>query len=244
MKKVLVLFVMALAINVSAQESVLLRLNYTKGDVYLMDMKMSQDMGTVMSMDMGMKMSQEIMSVTGDTYVSNMKIQHISMDMSQGGMNVSYDSSKSDDELDATAKMMKGQMAPMLSATIISKGNNLGDVLDIKVEPNIPNANDFAKQSGNVVYPKHKIKVGDTWTATKNEKGMNLNFVYTVKSITSTQVLLGITGQISGSAEGEITGSMDVNKESGVPTNSKINMDMTIQGQEMVSIVTIKMTKQ
>lgn len=244
MKKLLLLFVMAFAINISAQESVLLRLNYTKGDTYLMNMKMSQDMGTVMSLDMNMKMKQTITSVTGDTYVSEMKIAQIAMDMSQGGMNMSYDSSKSDDELDDAGKMMKGQMGPMLQAVITSKGNKIGEITETTVEPNVPGTSDLAKQSNNVVYPVKAVRVGDTWDMSKSEKGMKMDFTYTVKSITKETVLLDVAGVVSGAGEGTITGDMKVSRDSGVPLVSNVNMKMTVNGQEMLTKMSATMTKQ
>jgi hypothetical protein len=242
MKKLLYLVVFAFTINATAQ-SALLRLNYNKGDKYTMNMKMSQDMGAVMSMDMTMKMSQEIKSVTGDEYVSEMKIGKITMDMSQGGMNMSYDSSKSDAELDQMGQMMKGQMEPMLKAVITAKGNNLGEVISTTVEPNTPGTSDLANQSSNVVYPKNKVKVGDTWDYTKSDKGMTMTFKYTVKSITSKNVVLAITGDVGGAASGTISGSMNIDRKSGVPTKSNINMDMDVQGQAMKTAMEMTMTK-
>mgnify|MGYP000005837440 CR=1 FL=1 len=242
MKKLLYLVVFAFTISATAQ-STLLRLNYTKGDKYTMNMKMSQDMGTVMSMDMTMKMTQEITSVTGDEYVSEMKIAKMTMDMSQGGMNISYDSTKSDDELDQAGQMMKAQMGPMLKAVITAKGNNLGEVLSTEMEPNIPGAGDFANQSSNVVYPKEKVKVGDTWDFKKSDKGMNMNFKYTVKSITATSVILDISGDVDGMATGTISGSMNIDRKSGVPLKSNISMDMDVQGQTMKTVMELTMTK-
>jgi hypothetical protein len=244
MKKLLILFVMAFAINVGAQESALLRLNYKKGDSYIMNTKMSQDMGAMMSMDMNMILKQDITSVDGDTYVSEMKITQMTMDMSQGGNNMSYDSSKSDEELDAGGKMMKSQMGPMLQAVITVKGNSMGEISETTVEPNIPGAEDLAKQSSNVVFPENAVRVGDTWTMTKSVQGMDMNFVYKVKSITKEVVLLGVSGSVGGMAEGTIAGDVKVDRNSGVPLNSTINMNMTIQGQVMITEMTATMTKQ
>lgn len=129
MKKLAILFTMVFAINVVAQESVLLRLNYKKGETYITSVKMSQDAGTMMSMDINTKMSQKITEVSGSEYTSTMKIVSMEMNMNQGGMSVSYDSTKSDDELDETGKMMKAQMGPMLKAVVTAKGNNLGKYL-------------------------------------------------------------------------------------------------------------------
>tara|TARA_R110002124_G_scaffold199052_1_gene365868 strand:+ start:5725 stop:6459 length:735 start_codon:yes stop_codon:yes gene_type:complete len=244
MKKLLILIVIAFTINTNAQESVLLRLNYKKGDSYEMNMKMSQDMGAAMSMDMGMKMKQNITNVAGDTYMSEMKITQISMDMSQGGMNMSYDSSKSDEELDATGKMMKGQMEPMLQAVITVKGNKIGEIIETTVVPDIPGTSDFAKQSSNIVYPKKVVRVGDTWAINKSDKGMTMNFTYKVKSITKNNVLLDISGVVSGAGEGTITGDIKVERNSGVPLISNINMKIVVQGQDMVTKMTATMTKQ
>ena len=244
MKKLFALLIVAFTISAVAQESALLRLKYTSGDVYVMDMKMAQDMGTMMSMDMGMKMEQTITSVSGDAYESTMKIAFISMDMSQGGMNVSYDSSKSEDELDASGKMMQAQMAPMLQAVISVKGNNLGEVSETTVEPNIPGTADLAKQSNGVVYPTEAVRVGDTWTMSKSDKGMNMNFVYTVASIAKDVVVLDVSGKVAGMAEGVIKGDINIDRNSGVPSVSNVVMDMTAQGQKMSIKTTITMAKQ
>lgn len=243
MKKLLILIVIAFTINTNAQESTLLRLNYKKGDVYVTNMKMSQEMGTVMSMDLTIIMNTDITDSSKDTYVSKMKIANISMDMSQGGMNMSYDSSKSDEELDAMGKKMKAQMGPMLQAVITIKGNTLGEVTVTSIEPNIPGASDFANQSNNVIYPKKAVRVGDTWTMNKEDKGMSIDFTYTVKSITKTNVLLDVTGKVTGNATGTVTGSMDVDKKSGMPLISKIDMNLTTQGQDLITKMVATTTK-
>lgn len=243
MKKLLVLFLLVSSSITVAQESIKLRLNYEKGDIYIASMKMSQDMGAVMSMGMDVDMSIEITEVNDDTYQSKMKFKKMKMDMLQGGNAISFDSSKSDDELDDMGKMMKAQMEPMLKAVILAKGNNLGEVLELKVEPNVPGMSDMGNQATSVAYPKEAIQVGSTWTAKKNEKGMVLDFIYTVKSITKDQVELDISGKVSGVATGTISGKMQVDKVSGVPNNSLIDMDLNISGQKMKSKITLTMKK-
>jgi hypothetical protein len=244
MKKLLILLVMVFAINITAQESTLLRLNYKNGDSYIMDMKVSQDAGTVMSMIMNMKMKQDITSVTGDTYVSQMKIFHISMDMNQGGMNMNYDSSKKDDELDEMGKMLKSQMGPMLQAVITVKGNSIGEVTETIVEPNVPGTQDLANQSSNVVYPEKAVKVGDTWTMSKLDQGMDMSFIYKVTSITKEHVLIDVAGTVAGIADGTISGDMKVDRNSGVPLVSNVNMSMTSQGQDLSTKMTATISKQ
>ena len=225
------------------QEKVLLRLNYEKGDTYEMNMKMSQNMGATMSMNTNMIMLQDVKSVSGDEYEIDSKITKIVMNMSQGGMQMSYDSSKKEEELDQTGKMMKAQMGPMLQAVITTKGNNLGKVLETTVVPNVPGASDLTQQSSSVIYPENEVSVGDTWTMNKDNKGMKFNFVYKVKEITLKNVLLDISGTVEGMATGSITGSMNLDKKSGLPLTSKINMAMKVQGQDLKTNVDMTMVK-
>lgn len=241
-KLILLLFVVSANISL-AQEAVLLRLNYEKGAAYDVSMTMSQEMGTVMSMGMGITMNLKITDVGEDTYNSEMKFTKMTMDMLQGGNAMSFDSTKSDEDLDEAGKQMKTQMQPMLEALMYAKGNNLGEILEIKIEPNVMGMEDIAKQSSSVVYPKEAVKVGDSWTMIKEEKGMKMDFVYTVKSITENSVILDLSGEISGMALGKITGDMQIDRASGIPLDSNINMLMNMNGQEMTTKVTMKTTK-
>jgi uncharacterized protein DUF6263 len=242
MKKFFTLLLFATFFVSIAQESTLLRVNYNKGDKYIMTMDMKQDM-TAMNMLMKMDMSIDIKDVEGDVYNTEMKIKRISMDMSQSGMNMSYDSDKSEDELDAMGKQMQMQFAPMLEMVIFAKTNNLGEVLETRIEPNIPNADQFTNQSSSVVYPENKVKVGDTWSFEKDTQGMKMGFVYTVKSITKDKVLLDVSGKISVLAEGTISGNMEIDKAKGIPLKSTIEMDMSISGQKVKTSISVTMNK-
>ncbi|WP_435263246.1 DUF6263 family protein [Tenacibaculum sp. nBUS_03] len=241
-KKIIALLLLVTTITF-AQEKVLLRLKYEKGDSYTLNMKMSQNMGSVMSMDMNIAMIQDVKSASSTEYTSEMKITKVVMNMVQQGMPMSYDSTKKAEELDDTGKMMKSQMDPMLKAVITMNVNNLGKVLESKVEPNIPGISDLANQSSNVVYPEKAVAVGDTWTMSKNNKGMDFNFVYKVKSITSKTVLLDVTGKVAGVAAGDIIGTMNIDKKSGVPTESKIDMKMKLQEQDLKTTINMTMSK-
>ncbi len=245
MKKILILLLLGVSILSAAQEKVLLRLNYVEGQKYAMSMSMSQVIGDdIITNDMQIDMQYDITKVTGDTYESNAKITRMAMDMRQDQLAVSYDTNKKHEELDETGQMMKTRLEPMLSATIITKGDNLGNILETRVEPSdIEGAADFADQSGSVIYPKEKVAVGDTWTKTKVDNAMTFNFIYKVKAINRNNILVDISGSISGTASGDITGTMDIDRDSGMPTLSKINMTMSIEGQKSTTDMTAKFTK-
>lgn len=243
MKKLVVLFLVISATISSAQDPVLLRLNYEKGASYSVSMNMSQEMGTMMSMGMSIDMGMKIIDAKGENYESEMKFTKISMDMLQGGNIISFDSSKSDDELDEAGKMMKTQMGPMLEAVVLTKGNNLGEITEAVIEPNVPGMEDIANQSSNVVYPKEAVKVGSTWTMSKDEKGMKMDFLYTVTSILKETILLDLSGDVSGMADGKITGNIKIDRTSGIPLETLMNMNLSVNGQELTSKVSVTTRK-
>lgn len=235
MKKILVIFLIAVNFAAHCQESILLRFNYIKGDNYLIKMKLSQDMGEVMTNNMNFEMSQKITETTDDTFDSEIRIEKISMKVVQSGNEVFYDSSLDEEDLDAVGKSMKTQMDPMLNAVVFVKSNNLGEVTETKVEPNVMGLEDMSNQSSNVVYPKEAVSVGSSWDMVKSEKGMEMKFTYTVKSISDQWVVLDISGSVSGLGAGEIKGQMTVDKNTGIFKTSTINMDMTIAGQKLLT---------
>ncbi|WP_428742834.1 DUF6263 family protein [Tenacibaculum sp.] len=242
-KKIIALLLFVSTITL-AQEKVLLRLNYEKGDSYTMNMKMAQVMGMgAMTNDMDIQMKYDITNASKDTYESTAKYTKMVMNMKQGAMNMSYDSTKKDEELDEAGKMMKSQMKPMLESTIFMKGDRMGTILESKAEPNFKGAEKITEQSSSVVYPENAVAVGDTWTMSKNQEGMNMDFTYKVKSISSKNVLLDVSGKVSGVAEGDITGSIDIDKKSGILTESKINMTMKVQGQDLTTNMVVNQFK-
>lgn len=233
MKK-LVLFFLVISVNMSvAQEAVLLRLNYENNATYSTKTTVSQEMGAMMSMEMSMDMEMEVMAVENENYDTKTKFTNMSMEMLQGGNLMTFDSSKSDDELDAAGKMMKSQMGPMLEAVIYSNVTTLGEASVVSIEPMIPGVEDIANQSSIVVYPKEAVKVGSTWTMSKEEKGMKMDFLYTVQSISKENVLVDVSGEVSGMGSGKITGNITINRASGIPIKSLIEMNLSVSEQQL-----------
>ena len=233
MKK-LVLFFLVISVNMSvAQEGVLLRLNYENNATYSTKTIVSQEMGAMMSMEMSMDMEMEVTAVENENYDTKTKFTNMSMEMLQGGNLMTFDSSKSDDELDAAGKMMKSQMGPMLEAVIYSNVTTLGEASVVSIEPMIPGVEDIANQSSVVVYPKEAVKMGSTWTMSKEEKGMKMDFLYTVQSISKENVLVDVSGEVSGMGSGKITGNITINRASGIPIKSLIEMNLSVAEQQL-----------
>ncbi|MHB0754134.1 DUF6263 family protein [Polaribacter sp. M15] len=243
MKKLVFLLIAVITVNLAAQESVVLRYNYKKGDIYQIKMLMSQDMGAVMSQKTGSIMTQKTIDVVGDTIVNQTKIDKMVMDMNQGGQEMNYDSSKKEEDLDAAGKMMKEQMKPILSALVTTKSNGLGEVFSTVIEPNIPQVAQMGNKGSSVVYPKEALKVGSFWSSTNNESGMTMAMKYTVKSISDKVVMLTVSGDISGMGSGTISGDMTIDRSSGVASETQLKMKLDIQGQQMLMSVEGSMEK-
>ena len=118
MKKFILLAVLMISFAATAQESVLLRLNYNKGDNYVTSVELKQSMGAQGGMSMTMLMNSNVSNVDDKSIMLESKVESIVMNMNQGGMVMDYDSNKSSEELDQMGQMMKSQFDPILKATI------------------------------------------------------------------------------------------------------------------------------
>lgn len=131
MKKIILLAFATATFTASAQESVLLRLNFNKGDNYLTTVELKQNMGVQGKMNMNMEMNSTVSSADDKAIMLESKIGSIIMNMNQGGMAKSYDSNKSSEELDQMGQMMKSQFDPILQATIYNSLDRYGNVLEV-----------------------------------------------------------------------------------------------------------------
>ena len=135
MKKIILLALVITNFTATAQESVLLRLNYNKGDNYITNVELSQNMGGQGEMNMNMGMYSTVSNVDDKAIILESKIESIVMTMNQGGMAMNYDSNKTDEELDPMGQMMKSQFDPILQATIYNTFDRYGNVLEVRMEP-------------------------------------------------------------------------------------------------------------
>ncbi len=242
MKKIILLVCVGLSISLFSQESVSLRLKYKVGDIYAIKMVTKQNVETMMSMNMNTGLELKVVGKEGENFLTESKINSISMDMIQGGMTLAYSSDMKEEDLDEGGKMMKNQMEPILKAIIKSTTSPLGESSNISVTPEIAGAADMANQNG-VVYPEKSLKVGDSWTAEKNTNGMTITSNYTVKSIGKESVILDVSGKISGIAIGDVSGKLTVDYATGIPAESIINLNASIQGSKMTTEIILTMEK-
>ncbi len=234
MKKLMIVAFLAISNVVCvAQESVLLRYNVKKGDTYEVTMRMKQDLGATGGMNMKFSFNMNITNVSSDDFLSETKVKTISMDMLQGGNVMSYDSTKSDDELDMMGKQMKAQFAPFFDAVIYSTTSKNGKIINTEIKPDTPALSEFKDQNNSIEYPKEKVKLGSSWSVDKEEQGMKMKTIYTVSKITKDKVLLDVSGNVTGLGTGTISGRIVVDKVSGMPTDSDVSVSISAGGVEV-----------
>ena len=243
MKKIILLALVITTFTATAQESVLLRLNYNKGDNYLTTVELKQSMGVQGEMNMNMEMNSNVSSADNQAIILESKIGSIVMDMNQGGMAMSYDSNKSGEELDQMGQMMKSQFDPILQATIYNSVDRYGNVLEVRTEPSLAGMEQFTGNQNAINFPVEEVSVGSSWTSEVDKQGMKILTKYTVSEIADGAVLLEISGEVSGLATGAMNGKSTVDISSGIQTASTIEMTMSVQGMEMSFITTSTMTK-
>jgi hypothetical protein len=244
MKRILIALLVITSIAVSAQESVLLRLNYTEGDSYLMTVESKQGMGAQGGVNMKMNMGMIVSEVSGGNVKTESKILSVALDMMQGGMAMSYDSNKKDEELDQMGQMLKSQFDPMMNSIIYNSYDKLGNITETKVEPSVPGMNQLTEASGSVIYPNEKISVGSSWSSNKDNQGMKTTTTYTVSQIKDGIVYLDITGNVSGvAASGSVKGSSEIEVSTGLAKKTSIEVAISNQGMDITINSNITMTK-
>ena len=244
MKKVLIALLVITTLSATAQESVLLRLNYTKGDSYLVTTESNQSMGAQGGMNMKMTMGMIVADVEEEIIKTESQITSIVMDMMQGGMTMNYDSNKSDEELDQMGQMLKSQFAPMMEAIIYNTLDHQGNMIDTKLDPAIPGMEQITNRSMNTInYPKEKISVGSSWTSENENQGMKMTTKYTVSSIADGLVTLDVSGDMSGAGTGTIKGKSTVEISSGISNNSEIEITIATQGMNITATTKITVSK-
>ncbi|MBA6155273.1 hypothetical protein H3Z83_01860 [Tenacibaculum sp. S7007] len=244
MKKFLVVLLLSVSAISMSQEKVLLRLNYEVGANYEMSMKMNNDMGVAL-MDMDMNMNIEVTGKEEESFLTKTSFTYMAMKVLQGAEEkVNYNSNMKDEELSAEGKKFKSQIAPMMEAVMFSKTSNLGEAKIIKVEPNTPGIEQYVNQSNRtVVYPKEEVTVGSTWTNTQSNQGISMELTYTVKEITKDKVFTTLSGNMSMMPGAKITGSTNIDRASGIPIKSVINIEIDMMGKVVKNTVVGTMSK-
>lgn len=240
MKKIVYVLVMLVSLSLTAQE-VSLKINYKKGDQYLMKMTMNQTLGLMGGMKMEAEMKAKVTESTSEKITTETKITQVKVDVMQGSQTFSYDSTANEEDLDAMGKAMRTQFAPMMAAVITQVTNRYGKILEAKVEPKVPGMDNFGQQSE---YPKEPVKVGSTWTSVVDDDASGkITMNYKVDKITDTTVYASITGVASAIPGSTITGSLEVDIATGNPNKVEVTINAVAEGSTISVSTSMTSTK-
>jgi hypothetical protein len=244
MKKTLaILFLIAYSFTGIAQESVLLRWKNKVGDKFKVTATIKQDMGKAGGMDMKMSMSMKIIDKKEENYICEMQYKRVVMNMLQGGVNMSFDTAKKEEDLSETERAFNKEMKPMLDAVMTATYDDRGNTKIIKVTPDVPAIKELADQYESVAYPKEAVKVGSSWVTEKENKGIKIQMTQTVKKITKEKVFVAITGKAIGMENMKISGNLEIERKTGIPLKFGTNIVMDVMGQKMDVSVTLETKK-
>ncbi|WP_348717480.1 DUF6263 family protein [Tenacibaculum sp. 190130A14a] len=244
MKKIALLLLLTMSIVGMAQEKVLLRLNYEKGDVYETKMHMKQDLAGMMDLDIVMNMNMKINAIEGGLYNTEMKISHVTMNMTSQGNTMKYDSNDKEEDMNRFAKGAHSKMKPILTSSMEFTYDKLADVKDVKLISGTASIDSFKENSNTIVYPKEAVELGTSWKESKTtSQGVKLNYEYKVTSIDANKVVLTITGTISEIGTGDFNGKASVDRKTGNVSEMNVDMNMNVMGQKIKQNISMTTTK-
>lgn len=235
-KKVATIFLLIASLSVAAQESAMLQYNFKKGDQYVVELSMKQDMTPIMNMDINLNMVMKALGKEGSNLKTSYQIKRMKMLMGAQGQDIEFDSDAKDEDLSDEEKKMKEEIEPALKAIIYQTIDKTGKVIEQKMVPEVKGAMSLMNQNQftNMEYPTTPVKVGSSWDYKQNMSGTNMKVKYTVTKITKENVFADITGEIEGTsmagAEVKIGGKTKIDRKTGMVMNMNFDLNMSASG--------------
>ncbi|PIE50695.1 MAG: hypothetical protein CSA38_01635 [Flavobacteriales bacterium] len=226
--------------SIYAQESVLLRLKYQKGDIYSTEVKMKQ-ISPTMTNDMVIYAKAKVTDVKNGKFITENRSNKVTMDMSAMGNTIHYDSTMDESKMDEMVKGIHAQMKPFISSTFSVTYDELGQYSDVAILKGNADIEQFKEglKSSTVHHPQKAVKVGSHWSKKNETNGSELNTTYTVSKIDTDFVYLSINGKITGMATGTLTGTAKIDRKTGTLVSSNTKNTINSMGQEIKIDITI-----
>lgn len=244
--------------SVFAQKSVNLEYDLSQGDNYQFTTDIDMDMTfeamgqtTTMNQLMGIQMTSIVSSIEGDDINQDFTFDKIAMNQKIFGMEINYDSEDSSTFTSGMGAQIAEQMNKIIGATIKISMDKYGTINELDISSITDNSdlvNSFGSGNMYAVYPKHKIKVGESWEEDikpPKESEMKVHVKYTLLKANKKQVEIGVEGTISANEiegneinlSGTTSGKMIVDRASGMliqsTIESEVEMDLDKGGKKI-----------
>lgn len=250
MKKVIVpivLMIVALTtLSFTAGKGVTLRLKPNKDKTYVIEAKSNQT--TMMKIQsQTMRMTQALdtrqsfitKEISDNKVVVETKLEAVKMNMSQMGMNLTYDSENPQNNSPMIANEAKEIDKLINQPTLISY-----DELGHNENPADLDMNQLS--SVIIELPEEELNVGSTWTCIKTQEvsdfSFNVNMTYTVTGISKKSVEVSFNGTVdSQEITGSYEGTASISPATGIVMSASLknNISLTISEQGMTLPTTI-----
>ncbi len=235
----------------SAQKKVSLRYNLQKGEKYITHTSTNQDI-TMQAQGQTMTMSQVITSdistvikeSTSDTIVTSNKMDKMTMKQTMFGQELNYDSSDPSTYASGRGKQIGDALNKMIGKSYTIKMDRQGNIGSYDMSALLKEGGQVSSnlKSGNnyIVFPKHKVKVGDSWEADikpMKTDNMQIHMKYTLKKVSGKKATIGIEGTITANKingttmnlSGTQSGEVVVNLKTGWPVSSHMTQDVKMK---------------
>jgi len=243
-KKIVFFTLLVFTLNISAQ-SVQLQYNFKKGDTYLIEMSMKQNMAPIMKMDIGITMRTETINAEKGAFESKSNIKKLAIDIAAQGEQMSFNSDTKKEDLSEEDKKLKEELEPAMNVLIYQTLDKSGKILSQRTVPEMKDAERFLSQNQltNIEYPSKAMSVGSFWETTQVVSGMRMNTKFTVTKITSSRVFADVSGSVQGVEGAGIDGILEVDRKTGMPLNVKIDLNMGAAAMGMSMNIEMKAQK-
>lgn len=235
----------------NAQKKVLLKYNLKKGEKYISHMNANQDIdmeaqGQTISMNqiITSDISTVVSGVTPTEIKTTNTLDKMTMKQNVFGQELKYDSSDSSTFASGRGKLIGDALNKMIRKPYGITMDHLGNIstydLSALLKDNGKIAGNIKSGSNYVIFPNHKVKVGDSWEANikpMKTDNMKIHIKYTLEKLSGKKATIGIDGTISVNKlagqdidmSGTQTGEVVVNIKTGWTTSSHLTQDIKMK---------------
>lgn len=247
MKKILITLSILFSISVTAQESVLLRLNCKEGDKFISTISTKKNHSISSSKELTSYETTTVKKVVDSLYVFAMSIDKLIIKGNHNGEDIEYDSSVKTENISQNAAFYHYMAKPSLETTIAIATNKKGKVLDKK---RLNGSEDISRAMHTInliTFPEEPVSVGTEWKEETTENNVKTVKTYKVIKITAKKVVISLVGQkydvYIPRKKDTVEGTIEIDRETGMPIKKVLKRDGIFTGNREQSDVIVTTAK-
>ena len=235
----------------NAQKKVWLKYNLKKGEKYISHMNSNQDIDMEsqgQTISINQIITSDISTVVSDVTPTEIKTTNtlgkMTMKQTLFGQELKYDSSDSSTFASGRGKLIGDALNKLIGKPYGITMDHLGNIsaydLSALLKDNNKIAGNIKSGTNYVIFPDHKVKVGDSWQADikpMKTDNMKIHIKYTLKKLSGKKATIGIDGSVTANKiagqnidiSGTQTGEVVVNTKTGWTMSSHMTQDLKMK---------------